>query len=137
MQVKTGIGVIVVKDSKVLLGKRLNSHGGGTWSFPGGHLEMFETWEQCAIREVLEETDISIANLRFAAVTNDIFREEDKHYITIFILADYSYGNLKVNEPHKCEKWEWFDWNNLPSPLFLPIQNLLQQGYDPESNKSL
>ena len=34
-------------------------------------------------------------------------------------------------EPEKCEKWEWFEWNNLPEPLFLPIQNLLKQKFNP------
>jgi len=131
MHVETGIGVIVLKEGRVLLGKRLNSHGDGTWSFPGGHLEMFESWEQCAEREVLEEANIRISNLKFATTTNDIFREENKHYITIFMVADYSGGTLKVNEPDKCEKWEWFDWGTLPQPLFLPIENLLKNGYHP------
>lgn len=131
MHVETGIGVIVIKEGRVLLGKRLNSHGAGTWSFPGGHLDMFESWEQCAQREVLEEANIVISNLQFAAATNDIFSEENKHYITIFMSADYSGGVLKVNEPDKCKKWEWFDWDGLPSPLFLPIQNLLRNGYRP------
>ena len=52
---KVGVGVAVVKDGKVLLGKRKNAHGEGTWSFPGGHLEYKESWEDCAIRETLEE----------------------------------------------------------------------------------
>jgi 8-oxo-dGTP diphosphatase len=34
---KVGVGVCIVKDNKVLLGKRKNSHGDGTWAFPGGH----------------------------------------------------------------------------------------------------
>ena len=57
---KVGLGVCIVKDNKVLLGKRKGSHGAGTWSFPGGHLEFQETWEKCAKREVLEETGLKI-----------------------------------------------------------------------------
>ncbi len=51
---KVGVGVIVVKEGKVLLLQRKNSHGSGTWCFPGGHLEYGESLEECAKREVLE-----------------------------------------------------------------------------------
>ena len=121
---KVGIGVIVKKEGKILLGKRLNAHGEGTWSFPGGHLEFGESWEECAKREVMEETNLQITNLKFYAVTNDIFEEENKHYITIFIECDYGSGELQNMEPHKCERWDWFSWDDLPEKLFLPIRNL-------------
>lgn len=130
---KVGVGVIVVKDDKVLLGKRKNSHGEGDWSFPGGHLEYNETWEECASREVMEETGIRLKNIRFGAVTNDIFKKEGKHYITIFMLSDYALGEVKVKEPEKCEKWEWFSWGQLPKPLFLPIENLLKKEFNPKN----
>lgn len=132
MRPEVGIGVIVIKDSKVLLGKRNNSHGSGCWSFPGGHLEMFETWNSCAEREVLEETNLTIMNIKFVGATNDIFRDENKHYITIFISADYKSGILNNMEPEKCSEWGWFDWGNFPRPLFLPIENLIAQGFNPE-----
>ncbi len=45
-----GLGVIVLRDECVLLGKRKNSHGDGSWSFPGGHIELNETITQCAKR---------------------------------------------------------------------------------------
>jgi len=128
---KVGIGVIIVKDNKVLLGKRKNAHGADSWSFPGGHLEFNETWEECAIRETYEETGIKIKNLKFATATNDIFPIEGKHYITIFMRCDYLSGLLENKEPEKCESWEWFNWDNLPEPLFQPIVNLLKQSYDP------
>ena len=128
---EVGIGVCVIKDGKVLLGKRKNSHGGASWSFPGGHLEMYETWEDCAKREVLEEADLRIKNTKFAGVTNDFFPEEDKHYVTLFIIAYYDSGELKTMEPEKCSDWNWFSWENLPQPLFRPILNLIKQGFDP------
>ncbi len=130
---KVGVGVFIIKSNKVLLGKRKNAHGEGSWSFPGGHLEINESWEECAKRESLEETGLHISNIRFATVTNDIFQFEQKHYITLFMIADYQSGEPELMEPDKCEKWEWFEWDDkkLPHPLFLPIQNLLKQKFTP------
>ena len=126
-----GVGVCIIKDDKVLLGKRKGAHGAGTWSFPGGHLEFMENWNVCAIRETNEECDIEINNIRFWTATNDIFKKENKHYNTIFLMADYVKGNPELKEPDKCEKWEWFKWDNLPKNLFLPIQNLLKKNLTP------
>lgn len=128
---KVGVGVIIVKNGKVLLGKRKSALGQGDWCFPGGHLEFNESWEECASRETAEETGIAIKNIRFYTATNDIFLKEKKHYITIFMLSDYDSGDVKIMEPEKCEKWEWFEWKRLPAPLFLPIQNLLKKDLTP------
>ena len=128
---KVGVGVIIIKDNKVLLGKRINAHGEGTWSCPGGHLEFNESWEDCATRETMEETGITIKNICFGTATNDIFQAEEKHYITIFMLSDYDKGDVKVMEPDKCIKWGWFEWDQLPRPLFIPLRNLQKRNYNP------
>jgi len=128
---KVGLGVAVLKDEKVLLGKRKSSHREGTWSFPGGHIEFNETFEECASRETLEETGIKIKNIRFATTTNDLFKKENKHYITIIMVAEFDSGEVKIMEPEKCEEWKWFDWNRLPEPLFLPLQHLKETKFNP------
>lgn len=128
---KIGVGVIIIKDNKVLLGKRMNAHGEGSWCFPGGHLEFNEEVEDCATREVKEETGISIKNIRKATFTNDIFEKEKKHYVTIFVVCDFASGEVTITEPEKCERWDWFKWDALPQPLFIPIQNLLSQNFNP------
>ena len=126
---RVGVGVMVVKDGMVLLGKRKNAHGDGTWNFPGGHLEFGESLEQCAAREVLEETGLEIGNIKPAALTNDVFENEKKHYITIIMQAEILHGSVENKEPHKCEEWKWFDLNDLPEPLFLPIKHMKEQNY--------
>ena len=128
---KVGVGVCIIKDRKVLLGKRKNAHGEGAWCFPGGHLEFNESWEDCARRETMEETGIKIKNVRFITATNDIFPVEEKHYITIFMVADYDSGNVKIMEPEKCEAWEWFEWETPPQPLFIATENFYKSGYSP------
>jgi len=127
-----GIAVIIFKDRKVLLGKRKNAHGEGTWCFPGGYLEYGESFETCAQREVLEETGLKISNIRRGTFTNNIFEKESVHTVTLFMIADYESGSATVREPDKCEKWNWFAWSNLPQPLFLPIKNLFESGFDPD-----
>lgn len=126
-----GVGVIIRRDNKVLLGKRKGSHGDGTWSFPGGKLELFEKPEDCAKREVLEETGLVIKNIKPSIYTNDLFEEQKKHYITLFFIADYDSGEAELKEPDQCEGWDWFEWDKLPEPLFVPIKNYLEQGLSP------
>lgn len=116
--VRVGVGVFVLKDGTFLLQRRQSSHGEGTWSLPGGHLEFGESFEDAARREVKEESDLNIKNVRFAAVTNDIFAEEKKHYTTIWLLSEWESGELKNMEPAKCTAQEWHTLDDLPSPLF-------------------
>ena len=127
-----GVGVLVLKDGgSILMGRRKNAHGDGDWSVPGGHLEFGESLERCAEREVLEETGVKISNIRFFTVTNDIFEKENKHYITVWMVSDYASGEAKVTEPDRFESVNWFGWDKLPDPPFLPMRNLLKSGPNP------
>ena len=128
---KVGVSAIVRKGGKILIGKRKVRRGRGHWAFPGGHLELNETIEDCIKREVMEEAGIRIANITFLTFTNDINHEEGTHYITLFLTCDYQSGTVRNMEPHKCEGWEWVAWRDLPTPLFLPIKNLLKQNINP------
>ena len=126
--VRVGVGCWIFNlAGQVLLGKRKSSHGKGTWSAPGGHLEFGETPQQCAARELFEETGINLPPHAFKIIhlTNDIF--PDKHYITIHCRVNNIDATPIIQEPDKCEQWQWFDLNNLPSPLFLPALNLMKQ----------
>jgi len=130
---KVGLAVIVLREHQVLLGKRKGSHGTGTWGFPGGHLEPGENFEEGALREVEEETGLKVAMMdrNPVAVTNDVFTEENEHYATLYFRAQYVSGEPEAIKKDKCEEWRWFPWSYFPKPLFLPIQNLLKQGYKP------
>jgi len=131
-----GVAVIVIRKGRVLLGKRINSHGAGTWQFPGGHLEYGESIEACARRELMEETGLSIETLHYGPFTNDFFEAEKKHYVTLFVIADRTTGEPVVKEPDKCERWGWFPWTQLPRPRFLPIVNLIKQNFTIASPQS-
>ena len=123
---RIGVGVAVVQDNKLLLLRRRNAHGEGTWAFPGGHLEFNETIITCAERETLEETGLSLINPRIVTFTEDFFERENKHYIT-FIVMGQATGIPTNKEPHKCDQLGWFSWDNLPQPYFIPLANLKKQ----------
>ncbi len=117
-KIKVGVGVMIFnKEGKILLGKRKGSHGSGEYSFPGGHLEYKESFEECAKREVMEECGIEIKDLRFQLVAN-VNKYYPRHDVYIGLIAKWKSGDPKVMEPNKCESWNWYELDNLPEPLF-------------------
>jgi len=112
------VSVMIIKKGKVLLGKRLNRHANGEYTFPGGHLKYLELSKDCAKREVREECGLEIKNLKpqfFCNVTN----YKPKHYVHLGFIAEWSKGRPKVLEPEKFEHWRWVSLDKLPKPLFL------------------
>ena len=136
---KVGVSVILKRYDKkgnfeVLMGIRKGSHGAGTWAFPGGHLEYMEEFEDCAIREILEETNVDLTGSKFSHIhtTNDLMPNENKHYITIFLeVFIYDSQTQFMNiEPDKCEGWQWVNIVDLKTryeteshTLFIPVKN--------------
>ena len=116
---KVGIGLLLIKDGKILLGKRKSALGLGEYGGPGGHLELLETFEECILRELAEEAGphIKVKNVRFLCLTN-MRKYAPKHYVDIGMAADWMSGEPRVEEPNKLESWEWYDIEHLPSPLF-------------------
>ena len=126
-QVRVGVATIILRDGAILLGERIGSHGANTWATPGGHLELGESIEDCAKREVLEETGLIVDSIEKFTFTNDIFEKEGKHYVTLFVVASSTSGEPQVTEPDKCKQWKWCWLDDLPEPLFLPLINLLKE----------
>ncbi|MFH0712712.1 MAG: NUDIX domain-containing protein [Candidatus Jorgensenbacteria bacterium] len=117
---KVGLGVVLVnKEGKILVEKRIGSHA-QKYSIPGGHLELGETFEHGAIREIKEETSLNAKNPKVIGVTNNLetYESEGVHYISVILLVTEYTGELKIMEPDKCEKQLWVDPKNLPEPHF-------------------
>ncbi len=97
-------------------------------------MEFGESWEECARREAREELGIEITNTQFLGVTNDVFVEENKHYITIYLRADLTSGTPKIMEPEKTIAMAWTTWEEFPEPMFLPIKHFLEGPFSPIRN---
>lgn len=121
---RVGIGIMIFRDGKVLMGKRKSDLGLGDWAFPGGHLENGESLIECAIRETREETGIEITNINLLLLGN-IPSTYASHYVAVGFSADWKSGEPAVLEPTKCERWEWCNLSNLPEPLFLPTKMII------------
>ncbi|CAJ2500406.1 Uu.00g032590.m01.CDS01 [Anthostomella pinea] len=141
---RVGVAAIVCNaKGELVMGKRAGSHGSGTWAFPGGHLEMTESFIECAERETLEETGLRVRGTGVVAVTNDVF-DGAKHYITIFVRCEMIERDAQpeILEPDKCEGWHWMRWEDVRrwcehhddeaaewsgERCFLPIRNLVRE----------
>ena len=130
-----GVGVMILRDNKVLLGKRHEDaqkadselHGEGSWTMPGGKLHFQEELEDVACREVFEESGVrpNREKLEIISVTND--RVKDAHFITIGFLCKDFEGEPKVMEPDEITEWKWFNLDNLPNPIYSTSEKILKK----------
>ncbi len=117
--VGVGTGVIIIKNSKVLL---LYRGDYGEWSIPGGKVEMNESGEACAVREIKEELGIDIKIKRFLCIT-EVFRP---HWVSLVYEAEIIKGTPKIMEPEEHADLKWFDLDKIPKPHFKPSWMALQ-----------
>lgn len=129
--IKIGVGVMILNNNKLLLGHRANNKkdtGGiyevDCWTLPGGKQEYNETFFECAIREVKEETNLEIDSLELFGAADDI--QPDRHYITMHVIAKKFSGQLKVMEPTKEDEWKWFNLDNLPDKIYSPSRKFIE-----------
>ena len=122
---RVGVGIVVRRGGELLLVRRAGPHGSGTWSTPGGHLDFGEEPAVCAAREAQEETGVAIGPPRLLGITNDVFEETGKHYITLWFEAEHESGEAAALADDELDAVGWFDEEALPEPLFPPLMNLL------------
>ncbi len=107
-----GTTAFVIKGGEILLGKRKNVFGAGSWGLPGGHLELNESMQKAVARELYEETGLRCKSFEFLNIVND--PQGKKHYLQICFLAKNVKGVPTVKEVDKCEEWKYFSLNKLP-----------------------
>jgi 8-oxo-dGTP diphosphatase len=125
--VKRGVGVLIERDGKILLGRRCEGWANETWTLIGGKLDPNEHYIDGAKREAKEETGLEIDDLELITKNEDDIN--GVIYITFGLKPRIIKGEPKVMEPDEIERWEWFDPKKLPEPMYVPSKKMIEQHY--------
>ena len=111
--------VVMTKEAtpQVLLIERGADPYKGGWAFPGGFMNMDETTEQCAIRELEEETGLKVTDIKQIGVYSKVDRDPRGRTITVAYLALVS-SPIPVTGQDDAAKAQWFPIDNLPPLAF-------------------
>ena len=111
--------VVITKETepKVLLIQRGNEPFKGQWAFPGGFMNMDETAEQCAIRELEEETGLKVTEIRQIGAYSKVDRDPRGRTVTVAYLAIIDKVEA-VKGLDDAAKAQWFSLSSLPKLAF-------------------
>ncbi|MDM8544048.1 NUDIX hydrolase [Desulfococcaceae bacterium HSG9] len=134
---QVAVGAVVFKQNKVLLVKRGKPPSQNEWAIPGGSVELGETLQQAAEREIYEETGIVIRAQEPIFVFDMVQKDEsDKirfHYIIIDLIAEYKSGKLLPGDDALDARW--FTENEIKNPIINRMtQNLLEKYFNRPEN---
>ena len=105
------------KEPKVLLIQRDNEPFKGQWAFPGGFMNMDETTEQCAVRELEEETGLKVNEIKQIGAYSKVDRDPRGRTVTVAYLAIIDKPEA-VKGLDDAAKAQWFPISNLPKLAF-------------------
>ncbi len=106
---RVGVGAIVIKDGKVLMIKRAAPPNNNMWAIPGGMLELGETIQEGAEREIFEETNIRIRAGK-PIFTFDLLERDNEgrvyfHFLIVDMEAEYLAGEIKAASDALDVRW--------------------------------
>ena len=104
-------------EPKVLLIQRGEQPFKGGWAFPGGFMNMDETTEQCAIRELEEETGLKVSKVNQIGAYSKVERDPRGRTVTVAYLAIVD-APIAVNGQDDASKAQWFPLSALPELAF-------------------
>lgn len=124
LKLKVAVYVFLIKDGKILLGRRMNcGWQDGNYGLPSGHLEPDESLVDGAIRELQEETGV-IAKPEDIEFSHAMHRK--MRYIDVFFKAKKWDGEPKIMEPNKCDDMQWFTLTNLPQNIVPSVKSAVE-----------
>jgi 8-oxo-dGTP diphosphatase len=129
---RIAVSVLLVQRKLVLLGRRSSAGGGAMWSAPNGDLKFGDELEQCGQQALLDATGLTAALWELGHYSNDVFAQEGRHVLTVFVVARGAPGAPKNLVPDQYDGWAWFGWDLLPHPLSKPLQTLVAIGWRPD-----
>jgi 8-oxo-dGTP diphosphatase len=105
-----GVGAVIIEDGRVLLVKRGHPPLEGEWSIPGGVLELGETLREAAVREVREETCLTVETAELLGVYDRVLRDDDGHTLYHFVLVDFLCRRVggKAQAADDADEVRWF-----------------------------
>ena len=111
--------VVITKETepKVLLIQRGNEPFKGQWAFPGGFMNMDETTEQCAIRELEEETGLKVTEIQQIGAYSKVDRDPRGRTVTVAYLAIIDKVEA-VKGLDDAAKAQWLSLSSLPKLAF-------------------
>ncbi|MBN1169709.1 NUDIX hydrolase [Candidatus Micrarchaeota archaeon] len=104
--------MVLIENGKILLIKRGREPFRGQWAVPGGRIDDFETAEQCARREMKEETGLDIEIIKLTGLYSDPGRDP-RGIIAAAYLVKRTGGQLQSGDD--AAEAAWFDVKDLPS----------------------
>lgn len=106
---RVGVGAVVQREGRVLLVRRGVAPAEGLWAIPGGALELGETLQDAAAREILEETGITIRAGEPVFTCDVMVRDDDGrvrfHYVIVDLAADYVSGEVMGGDDALEARW--------------------------------
>jgi 8-oxo-dGTP diphosphatase len=127
----TGIALLLVCGRQVLVGRRGKSPMPGSWQLPGGWLHYRESVDQALLRLLSRFSGVQYESIEFVTYTNNLFPDTGHSVSLYFRIDGIERSELDWRANNDCSDWRWADWYDLPQPLFLPLQRLLDSGYSP------
>jgi len=115
MEPRVGCGAAIVTDGRLLLIRRARPPEAGTWSLPGGKVDLWEPVEAAVRREVAEEVGLVLGEMRLLQVAD--LMADGQHWVAPTYLAERFEGEPRILEPEKHSGLGWFDLGALPTPL--------------------